>query len=32
MIKFVQQNEVEDITAMIDMIMPIHVEDDKVVL
>lgn len=32
MIKFVQQNEVEDITSMIDMIMPIHVEDDKVVL
>ena len=32
MIKFVQQNEVEDIPAMIDMIMPIHVEDDKVVL
>lgn len=32
MIKFVQQNEVEDITTMIDMIMPTHVEDDKVVL
>lgn len=32
MIKFVQQNQVVETLAMIDMIMPNHVEDNKVIL
>lgn len=32
MIEFVQQNQVEDTIAMIDMIMPINVQDKTVIL
>ena len=32
MIEFVQQNQVEDTIAMIDMIMPINVKDKTVIL
>lgn len=31
MIEFVQQNQVEDTIAMIDMIMPINVQDKMVI-
>lgn len=31
MIEFVQQNQVEDTIAMIDMIMPINVQDKTVI-
>lgn len=32
MIEFVQQNQVKDTIAMIDMIMPINVQDKTVIL
>lgn len=32
MIEFVQQNQVEDTIAMIDMIMPINVQDKTVII